>query len=146
MSTSKLIAIAIKPAHGAPLELVESAEVTISEGLVGNVEQASHRRVTLLSKEQWAEVTAEAGADLPWQTRRANLLVEGIPLASLKGKMIRIGDVELNINGETKPCGQMDDAHDGLQGILKPECRGGMHASVQKGGTMRAGDAVVVVG
>lgn len=145
MSIPRLVAIAIKTAHGAPLELVDRAEVTISEGLVGNVPQSSYRRVTLLSREQWDDVTAEAGVALPWQTRRANLLVEGLDLAGLKGKLVRLGDVELNINGETKPCNQMDEAHYGLQAILTPEWRGGVYGSVQKGGTIRKGDAITVV-
>lgn len=145
MTVGRLVGIAIKPAHGAPLELVEEAEVTISEGLVGNVAQSSYRRVTLLSREQWDEVTAEAGVTLPWQTRRANLLVEGLALSSLKGKTIRLGEVALNINGETKPCSQMDDAHFGLQALLKPEWRGGVYGSVQTGGVLRTGDAITVV-
>lgn len=143
-SNGTVRALAIKPAHGAPMEDATEVEVTISEGVVGNVEQSSYRRVTLLSEELWADVQQEAGAELPWHTRRANILTAGVDLPSLTGKTVRVGDVELNINGETKPCNQMDDAHYGLQAIMKPEWRGGVYGSVQRGGAIKVGDSIVI--
>lgn len=145
MTNPRLVGIAVKTEHGGPLEPADEAEITVAEGIVGNVPQSSYRRVTLLSRERWEEATRELGVNLPWHIRRANLLVEGLRLEELKGRLIRIGEVELNVNGETKPCSVMDDACYGLQAALQPDWRAGAYAAVQKGGIIRAGDPVTVV-
>ena len=136
--------IAIKREHGDPMDLVEEAAVT-EAGLAGNVAQADFRRVTLISQEQWAEALNELGADLPWQTRRANILIDGIPrMGDLIGKTVTLGGVTLRINGETRPCSQMDGFREGLQLALRPECRAGVYGSVLEGGAIRVGDRIGV--
>lgn len=134
--------IAIKREHGAPMDLVEEVAVT-EAGLDGNIAQSDLRRVTLISQEQWAETLDELGADLPWQTRRANILVGGIVrMGDLIAKTVTLGGVTLRINGETRPCSQMDGFREGLQLALRPEGRGGVYGSVVEGGAIRVGDRV----
>lgn len=140
----RVVAIALKRAHGAPLEEVERAEAG-EEGLDGNVDQRAHRRITILSKEQWEEVEAEMKVQMPWTTRRANILVEGIDLAATLGKSLQLGDVRVRINGETEPCGQMESAQPGLLDALKPACRGGVYGSVVETGPICIGDTIRVV-
>ena len=140
----KVVAIALKRTHGAPLEEVEKAEVG-EEGLDGNVHQRAERRITFLSKEQWAEVERELDTTLPWTTRRANILVEGLDLAATLGKSLQLGDVRVRINGETEPCGQMEAAQPGLLDALKPECRGGVYGTVVDTGSIRVGDTIQVL-
>ncbi len=141
--TARVVGIALKQAHRGPMEEVGSLEVT-EKGLQGNASASGLRRVTLISKEQWDETMAELGADLPWHTRRANVLIEGLRAPDLMGKSITVGDIEIRVNGETEPCGRMDELCPGLRKALEPDCRGGVYGSVVKGGEIRVGDSVLV--
>ena len=133
-------AIALKPERRGPMHLVDTATVH-EDGLEGNVGQERH--ITLLAQEQWDVVQRELGGAMPWETRRANILVEGIAsFSEIIGHKLKLGDVTLRIVGETHPCSQMDHAQPGLQAALKPECRGGVHGRVVNGGTIRVGDRV----
>ena len=135
-------AIALKPEHKGPMQLVDTATVH-EDGLEGNVGQERH--LTLLAQEQWDAAQRELGGELPWETRRANILVEGVAsFSEIIGHKLNLGEVTLRIVGETHPCSQMDHAQPGLQAALKPECRGGVHARVVNGGTIRVGDRVIL--
>jgi MOSC domain-containing protein YiiM len=100
--------------------------------------------VTLLDAGQWRQVIAELGVDLPWHTRRANLLIEGIDLQAAVGQRIQIGECRFAIGGETTPCERMDEIQPGLRRILTPELRGGVWGKVLRGGQLRVGDSVRV--
>jgi len=102
------------------------------------------RALTLISKEAWSDACDELGADLPWYTRRANVLIEGVDLRASLGKKLRLGPVRLLVHGETKPCKLMDEQHQGLREVLKPDFRGGVFGEVLEGGTIRVGDAVAL--
>ena len=123
---------------------VQEARVS-EEGLEGSIHQRAERRITFLSKEQWAGVERELGAPLPWTVRRANILVEGLDLAATLGKSLHVGDLKVHINGETEPCGQMEAAQAGLRDAMKPECRGGVYGNVVQAGAIRVGDTIRVV-
>jgi len=140
----RIVGIALKRGHGAPLEEVERAEVG-EGGLDGNVQQREHRRITIMSKELWEEVQGELDVQMPWTTRRANVLVEGIDLAASMGKSLRLGDITVRINGETEPCGQMEAAQSGLLKALTPACRGGVYGNVLETGSICVGDTIRVV-
>lgn len=144
-ATGVVVSIAIKRERGAPMQEVTEATVSEENGLDGNVPQQERRRVTLIGREGWEAAQAELGGNLPWHTRRANILVEGLDLGSLIGKSIRVGEIELAINGETEPCGQMDIYQPGLQNALKPDCRGGIYGSILKSGRVKAGDTVAML-
>ncbi len=140
----KVIRLAIKHTQKLPLELADVLEVT-ERGIVGNVEQSPDRRITLLAREQWEDALTELGEKLPWTTRRANVLVEGIDLASFMGKSLQVGGIVLKIRGETKPCGFMERACEGLYDALVPDCRGGVYGSVEEAGKIAIGDTVAPV-
>ena len=53
-----------------------------------------------------------------------------------------IGDLVLEITGETDPCSRMDEARQGLRLALTPEWRGGVCCRVVTGGDIAVGDAV----
>lgn len=142
--TGTITALAIKSAHGAPMTESDEVNVTL-EGINGNVHQRDHRRITFLSTELWAATCEELGVDLPWTTRRANVLVSNLDFSDLIGKNLRVGDVEVHVYGETHPCGQMDDAAPGLQAAMVPNLRGGVHGRVLQEGTIRSGDTISVI-
>lgn len=140
-----VIAIAVRTARRGPMREVPVAEAQLDGGLSGDLSVSADRGVTLLSARDWAQVRRELGADLPWHTRRANVLIDADGLGGLIGQIVRVGDVELEIKGETRPCGLMDELHNGLRAVLTPDCRAGVHGRVRRGGRMRVGDSVAIV-
>jgi MOSC domain-containing protein YiiM len=143
--TARVLAIAIRTARLGPMREVDVAQAVVGAGLEGHGPVSPRRGVTILAREDWQAATAELNVDLPWHTRRANLLVEGLSMPVLLGRTLRIGQVELRVEGETEPCGRMEHAQRGLLAALTPNCRGGVHARVIQGGEIRVGDAVRVV-
>jgi MOSC domain-containing protein YiiM len=81
-------------------------------------------------------------ADLDPRARRANLMISGLGLESSRGRLLRVGGALLRINGETRPCEQMEEAHAGLEALMRERWGGGVFAEVFEGGTVRIGDAV----
>ena len=124
------------------MEEVDEAVVVEGRGLEGGVEQAARRQVTLLAREAWEAMMEELGADLDPSARRANFLVRGVDLEESRGRILEVGGCRIRIEGETKPCGLMDEALDGLREAMKPEWRGGAFGSVLRGGRLRTGDPV----
>jgi MOSC domain-containing protein YiiM len=123
----------------------QQVEVTITQGIVQDYRGTGLRQVTLLDIAQWQEVLAELGVDLPWYTRRANLLIAGIDLRATVGWRLQIGACRFAIGGETTPCERMDELYPGLRHILRPGMRGGVWGKVLQGGLLRVGDSVQVL-
>jgi MOSC domain-containing protein YiiM len=142
--TGRIAGIAIKPEHYAPMQEVAEARVGDS-GIEGSAWATTVRRVTLLFAEQWTEVQRELGVEIPWLLRRANVLVSGVHPRDIMKRQIRLGEVELLIHGETKPCERMDEAHPGLRAALRPDLRGGVYGSVVQAGRIAVGDTVTVL-
>lgn len=90
-------------------------------GIVGDARGRKRgRQVTIVFRESWDDACRELGADVPWTARRANLLVEGVPVPR-PPQRVRIGDAVLEVTQETDPCSLMDRQHQGLRAALKPE-------------------------
>ncbi|HEY0635002.1 MAG TPA: MOSC domain-containing protein, partial [Gammaproteobacteria bacterium] len=81
----------------------------------------------------------ELGVELPWHARRANLLVDALPLFDTKGALITLGDAVLEVTGETDPCTRMEAVHRGLFSALASEWRGGVTCRVREGGLLTVG-------
>ena len=124
------------------MDPVEIAELEVERGIRGNANRGGKRQVTIISQQRWAELMGALGADLPPSARRANLMVSGIDLVDSRGRVLRVGDTRLKINGETRPCEQMEDAHAGLQGLMRERWGGGAFAEVLDGGEIHVGDCV----
>ncbi|ETW97433.1 MAG: hypothetical protein ETSY1_22655 [Candidatus Entotheonella factor] len=137
--------IAIRDAQRAPMQARQEAEVTVEQGITEDYRGSGLRQVTFISVEQWQETMKELDVDLPWHTRRANLLIDGIDLPDTVGEQIRIGDCLFTIYGETDPCQRMDELQAGLRRALQPDLRGGVWGKVVEGGTLRVGASVQVI-
>ena len=124
------------------MDPVEAAALDAMAGLVGNANRSRRRQVTIIARERWNELMRDLGARLPPSTRRANLMVSGIDLQNSRGRILRVGSARLQINGETKPCEQMEAAHAGLQALMRERWGGGAFAEVIESGEIRVGDAV----
>lgn len=151
-SEGTLIGIARRPHVRAPMEEIAAVDVTAGAGLDGDHKglKFPRRGVTILSREDWAAAVATladlAGpVPLPWTTRRANLLVEGLALPQAKGAIITVGPLLLEVTAETYPCSRMEAAHRGLLRALAPDWRGGVTCRVVEGGRIELGARVVVV-
>jgi MOSC domain-containing protein YiiM len=141
---SSIKAIAIKNRPRVDMQLIDSARVSVASGILGDFRGAQPgRQLTILSESAWQKACAEVNADLPWTTRRANLLVDEVEFnAGFVGKTVRIGDVELVVTEETNPCSLMDAQHQGLTAALTPQWRGGICCNVVKPGDIKIGDRV----
>jgi MOSC domain-containing protein YiiM len=137
-----LESIWIKRFRRGPMDAADSARLVAGRGIVGNANQGGKRQVTIISREAWDAVERELGESVAPETRRANLLVNGIDLADTRGRVLRIGACRVRVYGETKPCWQMEEAHVGLQLALRPDWRGGAFAEVLDDGKIAVGDRV----
>lgn len=137
--------IAIRSASRAPMHEQHQAEVTVEHGLIDDYRGSGLRQVTFLDMAQWQETIHELSIALPWHTRRANLLLEGIELAEAVGQQIQIGDCLFTIYGETEPCQRMDELQPGLRSALCFDMRGGVWGRVVRGGLLHVGQHVQVL-
>lgn len=141
-AVGRLDAIWIKPAHHAPMQDCATAHLIPGEGIDGNVDRGGRRQVTLIEREVWEALRMDLGPALPFTARRANLLVSGVSLAHTAGRTLVVGGARIRIEGETRPCGRMDQEFPGLQAALRPDWRAGAYGVVVAGGTIAPGDEV----
>ncbi len=109
-TAGRLEAIWIKRMKRGPMDSVEQVVMQMGEGLVGNANQGGRRQVTILERENWAELMTEVGGTLPPSARRANLLIRGLSLSRSTKRILRIGSCRIRILGETRPCERMEEA------------------------------------
>jgi MOSC domain-containing protein YiiM len=144
--SARLLAIWLRSGARLPVRRVESATAVAGVGLTGDHAQGGKRQVTLLSREAWERACAELGTTVDPSIRRANLLVEGFDLAASIGGAIRIGDVIVDVLGETRPCELLDGpGRVGICASLRPEQRGGVYGTIRTGGEVRVGAACQVL-
>jgi len=141
---SSIRAIAIKNRSRVAMQVIDSAQITVANGILGDFRGTQQgRQITILSESAWRKACAEVDADLPWTTRRANLLIDEVEFDdSYVGKTVRIGEVELMVTRQTDPCSLMDAQHQGLTAALAPDWRGGICCNVIKPGKIRIGDQI----
>jgi len=141
--------------HGfpkGPVETLDRVAVTLAGGLSGDWRggmkgKPYRRQVTLIERGDWEAALAEVGRSIPWEERRANLLVDGLDLPQRPGVRLRIGnDVVVEITRETDPCERMEALCPGLKAALLPDWRGGACAMVIEEGTIGVGDLVRIEG
>jgi MOSC domain-containing protein YiiM len=143
LNMGKLLAIFAREKWGGEMSSLDEGNLVAGKGLTEDVSFGGRRQVTIIEREKWQAVTETLNADLPPESRRANLMIEGIDLQETKGRILKIGDCVIEISGETKPCAAMDEKLPGLKNALKPDWNGGAFGKVVKGGKISVGDTVV---
>ena len=139
----RLAGIARRERKRAPMETLERAEISTETGVAMDSRgKPGPRQVTVISAKAWRDACRELQRDVPWTTRRANLLVDDLELPRTVGSVIVIGPVRLQITGEVDPCSRMEEQCPGLREALQPEWRGGVSCTVVEGGTVAVGDEV----
>lgn len=146
-----LAGIARKSRPKGPMEVIDTASITLSGGVEGDFRGAMKgkphkRQVTLMEAGDWAAAQAEVGHNLPWEERRANLLVDGLDLPQQAGVRLRVGGALLETTVETEPCERMEKLATGLRAALTPDWRGGVCAKVIEEGAIAVGDAIEIEG
>lgn len=141
----RLLGIATREKTRVPMDEHESISVSIEAGLDGDFRgRMKGRNVTVITREGWEKTCEALGDELPWTTRRANLLVEGVDVVGRTGARLRIGELVLQIQGECEPCHVMDKQRDGLRKALEPDWRAGLECTVLEPAHIRVGDAVTL--
>lgn len=143
--TGRLEAVWVKRFKRGPMDPKSAARLIAGRGIEENANQGGTRQVTVIATEAWERVAADLGRAVDHSWRRANLLVSGVDLEKSRGKLLSVGPVRLLIQGETRPCGRMDEACAGLRSALSPEWRGGVYAEVLDDGEITVGDNVAWV-
>ena len=140
----RLVGIAIRERSGAEMLERASAAIRRESGVEGDARgKPGKRQVTVLSRDAWEAACGEVRVEIPWTERRANLLVEGIPLQPVPGARLRVGTAVLEVTRETDPCRRMDEQKPGLFAALARDARGGVCCRVIESGTACTGDVVV---
>lgn len=146
--TGRITGIARHAFPKGPMETIDHATVTLEGGIGGDFRgamkgQPYKRQISLIEAGDWDAAMAEVGHSIPWEQRRANLLVEGFDLPQTPGTRLRIGaDVVLEITCETEPCERMEAPAEGLRAALTPDWRGGALTKVITPGTIAVGDSI----
>jgi MOSC domain-containing protein YiiM len=142
----RLIGIARREQKRAEMEILDDAEVSEQTGVAEDFRgKPGNRQVTVVSVEAWAAICEDLGQQIPWTTRRANLLVEDVQLPRRTGDVIEVGSVRLLVTMEVDPCSRMEEQYNGLKAALTPDWRGGVACTVLQGGSVRLGDSVSIV-
>jgi MOSC domain-containing protein YiiM len=124
------------------MDAVTSARLVAGRGMEGSADQGGRRQVTLIEEGIWRRLMAQLCGDLDPSRRRANLMVSGVELANTRGQILQIGDCQIRIYGETKPCERMDEALPGLRKAMYPNWQGGAYGEIITGGAIAIGDEV----
>ncbi len=142
----RVLGLALRIAQGRPVREVPEAFAPADGWLEGDHGSWSGRGLTFVAEDDWRAACDDLGARVPWTLRRANVLVSGGSLLPLLGRSVRVGDLRVRIEGETKPCARMDEQHPGLRAALEAPGRGGVYGRILEGGRIRLEDSLQVEG
>jgi MOSC domain-containing protein YiiM len=137
--------IGVRPKRRAPMLIVQAAELTVSQGLVGDrySGRSGERHVTLIGRERLVAIAAFLDQDVTPDQLRRNIVVSGINLLALKDKRFRLGEAVLEMTGECHPCSRMEETF-GEGGYNAVRSHGGITARVLENGSVKTGDQLRV--
>ncbi|MDB5748284.1 MAG: hypothetical protein JWP72_3132 [Massilia sp.] len=137
MDIGTIIALACRPAPGAPPAAVDSLRVIKGAGILGGLhaDAFSPRQLLLASR------SAYDALGLAPHALRENLLVDVDTAGLASGTVLRIGsDVSIRLMFQCEACGGLDRRRPGLARVIG--ARRGILARVVSGGMIRRGDAI----
>lgn len=127
------------------MKAVDELRVVCRTGIEHNADWGGRRQVTILEKERWDAMMADLGhPDVDPSARRANVLVSRCDLADSKHRILHLGEVRIEIMGETRPCERMDQAHPGLRRAMAAPWNGGAYGIILDDGVIHPGDPVTL--
>lgn len=149
----KVASLHLHPRKGGEAMVeVQRIEAVAGRGIVGDPRyfgrmsrrtgQPSRRQVTLIEREvlvRHAHALRRASF-LPGDAR-ANIETEGMDLAPLVGRRLRLGSMLLEVIEHREPCAKMDALQPGLRALMTPPCQG-VIAVVLESGEAVVGDTI----
>lgn len=137
--------IGLRPGRNEQIQVVESAEASVEDGLIGDRFQGgagAPRQVTLIQQEHFDVIARLLNREsIDPALMRRNIVVSGINLTALKSHVIQIGSARFRVNAGCPPCGKME-MNLGCGGYNAMRGHGGVVATVIASGTIRVGDLV----
>ncbi|MEM8606629.1 MAG: MOSC domain-containing protein [Myxococcota bacterium] len=130
-------AIRVRPERRTPTVEVDSWEL----GTSVDHSRSSARAVTLFQHEHLDVIARLLGRPVAFEQTRRNLCVRGFNLEISRGRVLEIGETQLQITGRCHPCERMEEAL-GAGGFVAMFGHGGWTASIVRDGTIRRGDVV----
>ncbi len=137
----QLVAVCISKNKGERKTPVDSVELQINHGIVGDAHAGDwHRQVSLLAKESIAKMQA-MGLDVDNGDFAENLTTEGIDLPALPiGSQLKIGTTLLEITQIGKECHNRCAIYYQAGDCVMP--KEGIFARVLEGGVIKPGDEI----
>ena len=141
---AKVIAVNISEKKGVPKRTIEAGEFVVDHGLKGDAHAGSwHRQVSLLGQESIDKLAALGVKGLCTGKFAENITTEGIELYSLPiGTRLQIKDVVMEVTQIGKECHQKCAIYHQVGDCVMP--KEGIFARVLVGGTIRAGDDIII--
>ena len=142
--TGRVEWIGVRGQKRQPLSEQQSVYANAGSGLEGDhyTGRSGKREVTLIQAEHITAIASLLHRDsIDPQLLRRNLVISGINLLALKGKLFRVGEAQLEMTGLCHPCSRMED-NLGPGGYNAMRGHGGINARIVQSGLIRLGDAV----
>ncbi|WP_054694973.1 MOSC domain-containing protein [Geotalea toluenoxydans] len=143
--SAKVLAVCISEKKGERKTPVASVELKENHGIIGDAHAGDwHRQVSLLAMESIRKMQA-LGLSVDTGDFAENITTEGIELVSLPiGTRLSIGPTEMEVTQIGKECHTRCAIYYQAGDCVMP--KEGIFAKVLKGGTVKPGDVVAVIG
>lgn len=139
--SGRVEALWTKRAHRGVMDPADEVTMVAGKGIETDANFGrSKRQVTVIEKEVFDQIMRTLPSVAP-DMRRANVMVSGIRLAASGGQVLTLGEVRIQLYGETRPCERMDAQVDGFTAALDPDWNGGAYGVVLDDGVVSVGDA-----